>query len=219
MKYLLLLLPLLSPLTLSAQGSVSEGLPDSVAILQTLENYRKATLAFEGETAAGLVNQHTFEYFDELRRLAIHADSASVADLPIGERYVVLQLRQAVALTKLRTTSPKEFFVLLVNAGWVEGTLKTISIGNIHTFEDWGMASPIVDGKPVTQVTVRFEREEGVWKVDIASVMRYVNVVLRLALEESDVSDHEFLAIALTAWTGIEFSDDLWHPLVSDGSP
>ena len=71
----------------------------------------------------------------------------------------------------------------------------------------------------MTQVTVRFEREDGVWKVDVASAMRYVNMVLRMALDEAEISDHEFLAIALTEWTGIEFSDDLWHPLVSGGRP
>ena len=181
------------------------------------ERYRVAILARDGASALDAVDARTVEYYRRSVALALDADSATVAELPLMDELMVLTLRHRVPVHTLRGFDGAAAFTYGVEQGWIgEASVRQQRLGRVTIAGDSARAELTIDGVPVPEVAFAFSRERGEWRVDLTSVTGIAGDALRQQAEQLGETEQSYLAMLLGLVSGRPVKPAAWQPVGRD---
>ena len=199
----------------SSVSSEDSARDEQEAVRRSFERYRRALLARDGETAAGLVSERLRTYYVELRDRALHADEAEVRKLRLADKYAVASIRVRFDAADIQGLSGREMIALAVDAGLigrdgVEGVeVASVRISGPHT------ATLSADTAEGARVDFQYRLEGGEWRIDFTELLELANDFLERFADEQDLTDDEFIVQTLTSLTGQRVTvEEIYEPMV-----
>lgn len=211
MKHLAGILFVLAALLLAACGDSSD--PAAEAEIRALwDRFKDATLNGKGEAAADCVTQETLDYYDRIRRLALHAERKELEGEALVWRYTVLSIRMRVPADRLAAMSGQDLFAHGVNEGWVgKESTQQQDIGKVSVRGDHASA-PAVQGGKTTDLLFLFVRDGGQWRLDMMDLIRRVTPMFDRLRKDSGLSEEQFLGELIDETVGRPLTDADWKP-------
>src|SRR5262245_40976229 len=152
------------------------GQTDDVAAVRALFNqYKTALLTGDGATAARLVDQETFAYFEEIKALTLDGAEDAVRERPFVDRLLIVTMRHELAKEQLQTMDLEGLPKHAIDAGWIgKQSIMGLGIGAITVDGDLATAVAITPSaappgqSPGTaassELQYRFVREQNEWR-------------------------------------------------------
>ena len=152
-------------LLLPAGSALAEA--DADAVRRVFSAYRSAILSGEGNAAAALLSQSTYDYYDEMRQLALYGSADTVKALSLVNQMQVLTLRLRVPTDELESLSSQALIAHAVDQGWIgKNSVLKLQPGKVLADGDVAVLHLIVDGKDAG-TAFRFNRESRAWRLDL----------------------------------------------------
>lgn len=186
---------------------------DSAAVRQCFDDYRQAILDQDGASAVALVDARTRDYYDDMRTLALTAQTEQVRDLSTVDKLMVLMIRQLIPAEQLRAMTAESLFVHAVDQGWIgRDSVVNNSLGEVTVFEDHATGYHVSEGQQ-SELKWVFRKEDGRWRLDILSLMPAADQAFNAVIEESGQTSDEFVVSILQAVSGQKVDDAIWEPI------
>ncbi|MCQ2959017.1 MAG: hypothetical protein MJ198_02355 [Bacteroidales bacterium] len=177
-------------------------------------NFEKAVRDKEGEIAVLCLDSKSIAYYDSMVNLIKTADSSQVAALPFSEMLCVLNFRQLYLTNQIEldiaNLDGTSFYVSSVNLGLTNPPKWTL--GDISCHGNSAQAQ-CMDGKTVLPISLDFNMERGLWRIDITTIMEFVNNVMSELCSKSDRTVKDLIVKSLSGNFG-ELHTDVWKPLI-----
>jgi hypothetical protein len=173
----------------------SEPLPpkDPQALYDAWKAYRTAILTRNGEAAAELVAEDTFDFYEGIREKSLDTTAAELEGLPAMEQASVLEMRIHIPAATLRSINGRELFALATTMGMTgtEGSEK-MSVTDATVVGVYGSVTSALDGEKTT-LKFHFRYEDGHWKIKLKDLVRTTNTVFIAMAAQAGVSVAELL--------------------------
>ena len=200
----------LMALLLIPASARSEG--DAKAVRRVFSAYRSALLAGEGDAAAALLTRSTYDYYDEMRRLALYADAGTVQAQSLINQLQVLMLRLRLPADELESLSPEELIAHAVDQGWIgKESVLTLQPGKVRSEGDVAVLHVEIDGEDAGPA-FHFRRESGAWRLDLVPTTQAGNAALQMAARRQDIPEREFLLVLVESVLGRKVGSEAWLP-------
>lgn len=187
---------------------------ERAAVKEAFENYKKEILAGKGEQAVDYLDKTTIGYYEQILDLALHAPGDELDKKSIIDRLNVYSARHRVAVDRMKTMSGRDFIVYAIDNGMIgKNSVAAISIGDVTIDGTSAKGQAVANGTP-TPMYFSFNKEDGVWKLDITSIFPITTDALKKVVANSDLSEDEFIFKALEMVSGGAVSDNIKDPLV-----
>jgi len=205
--------PMILVLAVIVASGCGRNRDDEVAVKTAFNNYKKAILASDGAAAVKLVDRRTLEYYDETRRLALHADAATVRSAGLTDRINILMMRHRIDASVLASMDGPALLKHAVDEGWIgrEGVL-SIEPGRVKLGEDTAKLLMKHEGKQ-SSLGFDFHREDGQWKINLTGMITTGNAAMKAAVRKMGLTENEFIFQMLESVSGRKVSETIWDPL------
>jgi hypothetical protein len=198
---------LLIAVTVSAQSS------DVRLVKKTFSNYKKSILEGNGAEAVKWVDSKTISYYDSILNLSIYGDSTTIQNLDIISKLTVLTLRHRIPVEEVLTMKGREFFIYSIDKGMIgKNSVKTIEIGEVKLEGNFAEGQMVANGQE-SPIYFQFNKEDGIWKLDITSVFAVSNEGLKKMIAGDGNTENEFVFKTLEILTGKPVMNTIWSPL------
>ena len=186
---------------------------DSTAIHEAFSAYRSAILAGNGASATAYLSSSTFEYYDQMRELALDGDLKTVQGLSLINQMQVLMLRLRVPPDQLGSMTPHELVAHAVNEGWIgKNSVLAVQPGRVLSEKNVAVLHAIVNGQDAGPA-FRFNRESGAWRLDLVPTIQAANAGLQMAIKREGVSESEFMITLIESVVGRKIGAEAWEPV------
>jgi len=186
--------------------------------------YKAAILNQQGETAADCVDEKTIDYYRWAEFKVMMQDRKDMDKIPLLERILVLSLRHNVSYLELFKLTQqgnrigsigRTYFVYAVDNGLVgkesveKVELTTVNVDSV----DGKKAKTTVssDGKKAP-FGFDFVLEDGKWKMDLTSFFPIGEGALKAAIQQTGMSETQFILVMLEKSSGKKPNDSIWDP-------
>ena len=198
----------------TAFATISFGQTAEKQVRQAFEKYQKAIMNDKGPEAVEHVDSRTINYYAEMLETAIKADSATVAELELLDKLMVLLLRHRTPKDKLLKFDGKELLIYAIESGMVgKNTVMNNEIGDVEITEEHARGQLVIKGEPAP-LYMDFYKENGQWKVDLTSAFPAARMAFNYAVKQSGEDENEFVLELLANVTGKRPGNEIWHPLM-----
>jgi hypothetical protein len=175
--------------------------------------YKSSILEYNGIEAVKHVNSTTIDYYGEMKDFALTGSRELVEKLSITDKMMVLIIRLYVEPRLLSKMTPEELFVFAVDEGLIGEDATSAGLGDIDISENIAIAQHTHNGQKSSH-SWRFEKQGEEWRVDLTSIFPATESLLNDLINESGMSEDEFIFMILEVISGNKVSDDIWEPLV-----
>lgn len=175
--------------------------------------YKKAALAKDGNTVAGLLAKPSLEFYDDLAKLALTGTEEQVKAQPVTQRVTVYMLRGEFDAAALKSATSTDVVRLAIEKGLIsESSTATIELGEVTFTGDKAEAEVSAKGQ---KAPFRFEflREDGVWKFDFRSVIDLANGAMTQLAKKQNMTEDQLVDQVLTVKYGAAKAAQLHKPL------
>ena len=156
-------------------ASAAPKVDDAAAAKQALADFQAASAALDAAKVEASLSESSKTYYENLRKLALTANKATLAKKRLVDQVTVLGLRAGVKPDVLRDGDVTQL---------IEATLKSQQGAGPGT-DDLSKAEVAVSGDTATvtdpelpDAALQLVREDGAWKVDVRSVFDMVDGLL-----------------------------------------
>lgn len=206
---------LLLPVFFVACGDDTPDVSEEDAVRNTFAYYKRAILAESGAEAFQWVDRTTADFYSRILSLAADADSATVRSLDLQDRYMVFLIRHSIPAEQVRRMDGGALFAYAVQEGLLgETRMADMEIGDVAVNGTTATGSLLVKGKP-SGLEFRFNKEGGLWKIDLTSLFPQSEAALRNHVVQSGRSEDEFVDEMIELQTGVKPGADVWRPVDS----
>lgn len=188
---------------------------DKKNISRTFTDYQSAILNKNGLYAVDYLSKDTFDYYSALLQATKNASKSEVLNMRIGDRFTILMLRHSFEPSMiLGLKDGKDLVTFSIDHGLIgaDGAAR-VSIHSIKTYDNTAFVEVKTDDG-VSPFKYQFKKEDGLWKMDLASVMPEVSALLEHTVSISNMTESEFILSVLQDQTGINPTEKIWDPLV-----
>ena len=169
---------------------------DGVADL--FEEYKSAIEQKQYGKAAGLIDQKSVEYYNQVRKLALETERKKLGEVNFNSKLLALALRQTYSKKEIKNLTGEQIFAFAS-----ENHLNPLdSIGQYtiaKTVMESGLnkaVSRMYRKGELTETYLKFIKVDGVWKMNFASVMNEDND-LNTSIVLSGIKDENRRAIKI----------------------
>lgn len=209
MKKFLSLICIMALLSIGLQAQNKE----KKAIKKSFEKYKKAILNNKGEEAVKYVDSTTIAYYGEMLDLVKNADSAKVESLSITDKLMVFSIRHRVEKKKILEYTGRTIFVHAVNSGMVgKNSVSSLALGEVSIEGNFGKAQLVINTQ-VAPIYYHFHKENDDWKLDLTSLFSVSTIAFESLVENSEMTENEYLFHLLEIITGENLGSDIWLPV------
>lgn len=184
---------------------------DAPEVRRVFSAYRDALLAGEGSTAAALLSHSTYDYYDEMRKLALYGAPETVRAKPLIDQMQVLMFRLRVPTERLEALSPEGLIAHAVDRGWIgRNAVLKVRPGEVELDEDRAVLHVRVDDRDAGEFQLAREAEG--WRIDLVPTTQASNVALERAAEQRGVPGSDLVLVLLESIVGRTLDDSAWLP-------
>jgi hypothetical protein len=192
---------------------------EAAAVRRSFDGLKAALLGDRGPEAARLLSRSTLAAAEEARDLALYAGKAELEAQPTALLLAALSLRGNVDARRLRAMSGADVAAHAVSADLTrDSAVASLQPAAIRA----GPAVALVElasdrALPVSQL--RFRKEDGLWKLDLAETARGDTALDRLARSLAAGNEaarramrNEMILALLAASSGVPADSSIWQP-------
>ena len=185
---------------------------------QTFYTLLRAIKKYDYDTVLTLSDQKTWDYFTELKELALTADRSVLEKLKPINRFQILALRHLKGAQELVGMNEKRLFEQAVLQGWFYvGDKPEVRIDYIDLMPGGNEAlADIIVQSIIPDERLEFTREQGIWKMNLLKLLPRQEENMLTTLHERNQSEEEFFNNFLKQETGRDPSPDIWNPLLPE---
>lgn len=192
----------------------SYGQDDKVLIKKCFENYKTTARLQQGKEALNYIDSRTISYYDTIVTLARSADSLKVSSLSFIDKLTVLLLRHRVTKEQILNMNGESLFIYYIDNGLVgkEGAVNN-EVGEITIDGNFAKGQFLHKGKE-TPLDFHFYKEGGRWRFNITSMFAFTTMFAKRTIENSGMTEDEFILLILEKSTGKLPGSTIWRPLL-----
>lgn len=205
--FILIIWSLSIPSLVRAQG-------ETEAVKTCFDTYKAALLAGSGTEAVAVIDQNTLDYYRAILDHTLRSDSATVAGLNFMDKLIVIRVRDLMTFTEVSALDENSFFVYAVDNGMIgkEG-VANLELGTVELNGSSAKGQVIAGGQPAP-IYFDFHNEEGLWKIDLTSIFGISQAALQTVIEDSGMTENEFIFQILEMLNGKQPGIEVWQPLL-----
>lgn len=178
------------------------------------QDYKSAILASDGSDAVKYVNENTLKYYGDILDYSLNADSVSLLQLGLLDKMMILIIRYKVPVSELVKMNNKKLFIYAVDKGMIgRNSVSETEIGEVEVEGSEAVGSILIGGVEAP-FEFSFQKEHGQWKIDLTSIMWASEEGIQSYLETFEMSDIEFIYLALGIEEGTVVATELWKPMI-----
>ena len=182
-------------------------------IVKTWKTYQVAFSNNVGEECSKYIDSASIKYYDHLLDLIKTADSTTVERLKMDQKLAVLLARHTLSQSQITRINGKGLFEALVKGG--DGGMKEIPNFEFLSVTPRRAEAIIVDSNGKRGLSVEFNKENGVWKINLAYLSAQMSESdWTGAIRESAKTEREFVYDVLELANNTKPTDAVWHPAV-----
>ncbi len=187
-------------------------------IEQTFYTILRAIKKYDYDTVLTLSDQTTWDYFTELKELALTADRSVLEKLKPINRFQILALRHIKGAQELVGMNEKRLFEQAVLQGWFYvGDKPDVRIDYIDLMPGGKEAmADIIVKSVIPDERLEFTQDQGIWKMNLLKLLPRQEENMLTTLHEREQSEEEFFRNFLKQETGRDPSPDIWDPLLPE---
>ena len=186
---------------------------DIEGITKCYENYVIGIINNDAQMAYESIDRNTKAYYDRILEMAIHLDAKSTKKLSLLNKSMVLLARHGVEKQKLLKMNGADFFKYAVIKDWIGSQSdRGQRITNVDIDNNIASSNIVKDGQISTFGYVFYKEADG-WKIDLTSIMPFVERELKKQLLKQQIDDDDFIFQMLEAISGKKVSKKIWKPL------
>lgn len=175
------------------------------------EVYRSSVLQEDGARFARILAQPTLDHYEVLRDLALSASKKGLMRESLGNQIYALFLRKVSKPDDLIHLDGEAIASILVEKGAIsEGGVEGVRLGEVTFSDSLATVRAIVGGQSAFSYTFRLEKDE--WKIDLVTLSEGAEIAFRQQMEQSGLSEEEYVLKAVEALSGSRPSNDIWQP-------
>ncbi len=184
---------------------------DSDAVRSVFASYRRAILSGDGDAAAALLSQSTYDYYAEMKYLALYGSSEEVKSQSLVNQMQVLMYRLRIPTEQLESMSPRSLFAHEVNLGWIgKSSVVKLQPGKVISEGNAAALHVVVDGQ-VAGAPFQFNRESAQWRLDLVPTTQARNAALETIGKQQGVSGEGFMLILMESVLGRKVGAEDWE--------
>lgn len=195
---------------------------DEAQIRAAFEQYKAAALNSDGAAVVPLVTSESVAYYDRLRRLALTATEAELAEARYVERMQVWMFRQLLSAEELSAMSREELVAYVFDKHMMgEDLEKSSAIDTLQIERTTATARHLARGRPaggpIREVTFRWEKgKDGQWRLDLLHAVALMELQLDDIHHMDPTKSKERLAqLIVQAFTRTELDPDHYEPMLA----
>jgi hypothetical protein len=183
------------------------------SIRKTFSGYKSAVIEGNGPEAVRWVDNTTLSYYDRILQTSIKADSAKIQSLNILDKLMVFTVRHRIPPEEILAMKGDRFFVYAIEKNMIaKSSVASLELGEVTLNDKTATGQLIVHGQK-SPLNFIFNKESGIWKIDITSLFPVINDGLTKAIGFQGGTDSQFIFESLEALTGEPVSPRIWRPL------
>lgn len=194
-------------------GAVGErvaAVVDAEAAEVAFAGYQAALVERRGADAAAVVSARTLDYYGAIGRMAVDGTPDELAGRSIVDRLTVALLRVVLPVDVLNAATPADLFAATVEAGLVGEQVGALVPRATRVQGRTANVQAVDSGGRLVEVTLR--REGGIWKVDVAGLLRAADASLRQLAATQGISEDELVLATVSALTGQSVGPSVFNP-------
>lgn len=193
-----------------AHPAVAEPVDD---VKESFTTYKSAILEADGEAAAGVVTQESRDYFRNLADQALTLDRAGLHEIHLTDRLYALLLRHNLDRGTLQGMSGRDVVSYAVDNGWIgRNGASQLRLGDYKVEGDRASGTILRPDGVKSSFKMEFVREGGRWLLDLVALMNLTRTAFEYAVQQSGLSEDEFVLLMLEQGTGRKPGPDIWSP-------
>ncbi len=183
------------------------------AVTTSYAKYAKAVSVKDGETSADLMTNSSIAYYDHIRDLALDASRTTLAKQTLIDQLTVLTMRGTINAALLRSASGHDLVKESVQDGLIgNGSLPIEGLQQVEVEGDKASAELVLTGS-TSEYPVGFQRESGVWKFDVTSLLAPAESGMQQAEAQQKLSSRKLIDEVLVTRFGSGKAATLYKPL------
>lgn len=182
-------------------------------VKQSFLDYKAAIVEADGEAAAEVVTEGSHAYFRKLADQALTLDRDALHKLSLGDRLYSLLLRHTLDRAELESMSGAEVVSYAVDEGWIgRENADQLQLGNFQVEGASASGTILRPDGGTTPFKMEFVKEDGRWLLDLVALMDLTRSAFDYSVQQSGLSEDEFVILMLEAGTGRKPGPDIWSP-------
>jgi hypothetical protein len=197
-------------------GAVEE---ETEAVQQVFDQYRAALMRGDGNRAAALVDRATFEYFEQLKLLALRADHEELGEQSFVDRLLVVTLRHTLTPDEVREITLSQLIDLAMEAGWLAPeTLGQLEMGEVVFDGDQAFAPALsagglsLESEGLEPLNYTFVREDGAWKFRFSALVASLGRLVASFTAQLGAQDEALIFMLVENLSGRAVVPQVWEP-------
>lgn len=188
-----------------------QNVDDEQEVLNCFAGYKSAILESNGAEALEWVDDNTLDYYGKILKSSISADSLTIDRMNVLDKLTVLTARQYIPDDQLLEMDGRSFLRYAIDNGMVgKNSVMNMEVDEVEVNKGTAKARLYNNGVK-SPVFFQFNKEGGEWKVDITSVFAPSIAGFEQAIENSGMTENQFMMVTLEYMTGEAPDKDLWR--------
>ena len=181
----------------------------------TFYTVMRALKKYDYDVVLDRADKKTWDYFSEMKNLALTADRNVLEKLKPIDRFQVLALRHIKDREELSGMTEESLFEQAVLQGWFYvGDKPNVRIDYIDLMPGGKEAqADIIVNSIIPDERLEFSLDAGIWKMNLLQLLPRQEEKILTTLHERGQSEEEFFWNFLKQETGRDPSPDIWEPL------
>ena len=193
-----------------AAPAAAEPLDD---VKESFLTYKTAILEADGAAAAKVVTQNSRDYFRGLAEQALTLDRDGLHHIHITDRLYAMLLRHNLDRTQLQQMSGDEVVSYAVDHGWIgRNGASQLRLGHYEVEGDHASGTIMRPDGVKSSFKMEFVKEGGHWMLDLVALMKLTRAAFEYAVQQSGLSEDEFVLLMLEQGTGVKPGPEIWNP-------
>jgi len=192
---------------------------DQQAVRGVFDRYFNAVKQRDGKAASAYVTQSTIDYYQTMLDACLDFGEERTKAMPLMDRLMVVMVRHRVDPERLRSMTGHDLFVMGVDRGWVGDDSMNRLVSGAYDFEidvkSETAAISLVDsasGK-VNKDIITLEREGGDWRLDLYTLMKKTQPVVRARIIEAEMTENQFILMVAGLNSDKPAEETVWQPV------
>lgn len=185
---------------------------DQKLVQKAFELYKAALHDENGEEAIKYLDKTTLDYYTTILELSKNADSLTVEKQTILDKLMIFSVRHRVPKEELLKFDGRSFLVYSIKTGMIgKSSIANASIGKVQVKKGITAEGQFLVYGEKTPFKFLFNKEDGVWKIDITSLFPVSNKQFQKMADESGKGLNEYLFSLLEMLTNKKPDNGIWE--------